>query len=191
MQKAGVYMTTSEVNRYIKNDIKSIKSNFDIVSSLNSENDDINQMLAIDYKTYMLDNILTKIDRATMSVSLEGREPLLDYRIIEFAAQLPSKYKYSEKSKKYILKEIAHKYLPKDLMDRPKMGFSMPLNEWFGDELKVYINEYLDSYKIKEVSVLNTKEVENLKIKWLRDGKDTSKIWLILVYMMWWEKWMK
>jgi asparagine synthase (glutamine-hydrolysing) len=191
MQKAGVYMTTSEVNRYIKNDIKSIKSNFDIVSSLNSENDDINQMLAIDYKTYMLDNILTKIDRATMSVSLEGREPLLDYRIIEFAAQLPSKYKYSEKGKKYILKEIAHKYLPKDLMDRPKMGFSVPIYDWFKDELRDYFMTYLDYDRLEKEGIFNAKEVVRLRDSYLSGNKENvEKLWSFLMFEMWYEEWM-
>lgn len=70
-------------------------------------------MLAIDYQTYMVDDILTKVDRAIMSVSLEGREPLLDHRIIEFSAQLPLQIKYKNGDKKWILKQITHKYLPK------------------------------------------------------------------------------
>ena len=146
--------------------------------------------MAIDYKTYQLDDILVKVDRATMSASLEGREPLLDHNLIEFVATLPNDYKIYNGDKKYLLKSIVHDYIPKELMDRPKMGFSMPLNEWFGDELKSYIIEYLDSNLVKHVDTLNIKEVEKLKNRWLDDGKETSKIWLILVYMMWWKKWM-
>lgn len=81
--------------------------------------------MAMDYQTYLLDDILQKVDRAGMSVSLEGREPFLDHRIIEWAAQLPMDYKYHNGSKKFILKEIVHQYVPKTMIDRPKkvLGF--------------------------------------------------------------------
>ncbi len=105
--------------------------------------DDLDKVLAIDYSTYMRDDILTKVDRATMSVSLEGREPLLDNSIIEFIAQVDSKIKYKNGIKKYILKEITHQYIPKELMDRPKKGFGIPIFEWFKDDLKEYIDYYL------------------------------------------------
>ena len=73
---------------------------------------------------------LQKVDRATMSVSLEGREPFLDHRIIEWAAQLPNEFKYFQGNKKYILKEINKKYIPENMMDRPKMGFGIPIEKW-------------------------------------------------------------
>jgi len=167
-----------------------IVTSFDKYESLNNSNHAIDKLMAIDYKTYQLDDILVKVDRATMSASLEGREPLLDYKLIEYVAKLPNDYKIHNGDKKYLLKSIVHDYIPKELMDRPKMGFSMPLEEWFGDELKDYVLEYLDSSLIQQVELLNTKEVESLKNRWLSDGSGVSKIWLILVYMMWWKKWM-
>src|SRR5690606_18504908 len=85
------------------------KTDFDINGELNEFNDDLNRMLAVDYRTFLVDNNLTKVDRATMSVSLEGREPLLDHRIIEFSAQLPSQYKFENGKGKIILKNIVHK----------------------------------------------------------------------------------
>ena len=144
--------------------------------------------MAIDYKTYQLDDILVKVDRATMSVGLEGREPLLDHRIIEFVSTLPSKYKIKNGEKKYILKEIVHNYIPKELMDRPKMGFGFPLKEWFGDELKKYILEYLDSEKITKIGLLNVQEVEVLKKDWLVNNRNLNKLWLILNFVMWYER---
>mgnify|MGYP003340789712 CR=1 FL=1 len=89
--------------------------------------DDLSYMMAIDYKTYMLDDILQKVDRATMTASLEGREPFLDQDIIEFAARIPSAYKMHNGTKKYILREIVHRYVPKEMMERPKMGFGIPI----------------------------------------------------------------
>ena len=191
MTYASVYLTPKEVQKYMKKEISPLVTNHHIIDELNSQNDDINQMLAIDYKTYMLDNILTKIDRATMSVSLEGREPLLDYRIIEFAAQLPSKYKYNEKSKKYILKEIAHKYLPKDLMDRPKMGFSVPIYDWFKDELRDYFMEYLDFDRLDKQGIFDAKEVVRLRDSYLSGNRENvEKLWSFLMFEMWYEEWM-
>ena len=115
------HFTRNQINTLLKPQISIMKSNFDL-KTLNN-NDSLNSMLAVDYKTYMVDDVLTKVDRATMSASLEGREPLLDYRLIEFVAQLPSELKYKNGIKKYLLKEITHKYLPKKLMDRKKNGF--------------------------------------------------------------------
>ncbi len=169
-----------------------IKTSFDDNIFLNSHNDAVDKMMAIDYKTYQLDDILVKVDRATMSVGLEGREPLLDHRIIEFVSQLPSSYKIKDMNKKYILKSIVHDYIPKELMDRPKMGFSIPINEWFRDELKKYVLEYLDSEKIAITGVLNVAEVEKIKNEWLNNRSfSVNKIWLILTFMMWYERWMR
>jgi asparagine synthase (glutamine-hydrolysing) len=105
--------------------------------------DPVDQLLSTDYKTYLVDDILTKVDRATMAVSIEGREPLLDHRLIEFAAQLPLELKYKNKTQKYLLKQIAYKYLPKTLLDRPKSGFAIPLQKWFRTDLKYLLDEFL------------------------------------------------
>lgn len=77
----------------------------------------------------MNDDVLTKVDRATMSVSLEGREPLLDHRIIEYMARVPLDIKYKNKQGKYLLRQVLYKYLPKEMVDKPKSGFQIPLNE--------------------------------------------------------------
>ena len=98
----------------------------------------------------MVDDILQKVDRATMSVSLEGREPFLDQHIIEWAAQLPSDYKYHKGEKKYILRQIVHKYIPKEMMDRPKMGFAIPVENWLANELKDHW--YMELFKCNIIS---------------------------------------
>lgn len=178
----------SEVKKLLNNFEKNIETCFDDIRFLNQNNDSLDKIMAIDYKTYQLDDILVKVDRATMSVGLEGREPLLDHRIIEFISTLPSKYKIKNGEKKYILKEIVHNYIPKELMDRPKMGFGFPLKEWFGDELKKYILEYLDSEKITKIGLLNVQEVEVLKKDWLVNNRNLNKLWLILNFVMWYER---
>ncbi len=191
MQNVAHQITDYELKNILKSNFKTPKTNYECSSLLNHTNDNIDRMLAIDYKTYMLDDILTKVDRATMSVSLEGREPLLDYRIIEFAASLPSHYKYKNSSTKYILKEITHKYIPKKLMDRPKMGFGVPLIEWFKDELKEYFLIYLDEERLQKEGIFNAKEVVYLRDKYLNGEKvNVETLWSLLIFQMWYERWM-
>jgi asparagine synthase (glutamine-hydrolysing) len=148
-------------------------------------------MMAIDYQTYLLDDILQKVDRATMSVSLEGREPFLDQRIIEWAAQLPMKYKYNNGNKKFIIKEIVHKYLPVKMMDRPKMGFGIPIANWLLNELKPFVDQYLDEAFVLKQNVFNNTEIQSIK-KSFYGGKveKTEKIWYLLMFQMWYDKWM-
>lgn len=189
MKYTSEYFTKKERNKLLKVDFDNLATNFDI--QIANTNDEINQMLAIDYKTYMLDDILTKVDRATMSVSLEGREPLLDYRLIEFVSQLPSDLKYKNGDKKWLLKQITHKYLPKKMMDRPKQGFGVPLTEWFRDELKEYFMIYLDEKRIEKEGLFDSKEIIRLRDSYLLGNKENvQKLWFLLMFEMWYEKWM-
>ena len=165
---------------------------FDELPPNGQDNDIIQSLLALDYKTYMVDDILTKVDRATMSVSLEGREPLLDHRIIEFAAQLPSYLKYHNGNKKYILKEITHKYLPKELMNRPKMGFGVPIINWFQKELKELLDYYFSEKWLSQQGLFNFHTVNSIILAYKRgETGNIHKIWILLMFQMWWEKWMK
>lgn len=148
--------------------------------------------LAMDYQTYLPDDILQKVDRASMSVSLESREPLLDHRLIEYAAQLPDDFKYRNGSKKWLLKEIVHQYIPKTVMDRPKMGFAIPIESWLKNELRDLLETYLSEQKINETGFFNWTEVEKLKTAFLAGRKEFGvKIWYLLSYLMWYEKWGK
>jgi asparagine synthase (glutamine-hydrolysing) len=189
MKYTSEYFTKKERDKLLKLGFDDLVTNFDI--KVADTNDEINQMLAIDYKTYMVDDILTKVDRATMSVSLEGREPLLDYRLIEFVSQLPSNLKYKDGDKKWLLKQITHKYLPKEMMDRPKKGFGVPLTEWFRDELKEYFMIYLDEKRIEKEGLFNPKEIVKLRDSYLSGNKENvQKLWFLLMFEMWYEKWM-
>ena len=191
MKYASLYSTFNESNNLLKNRVQTLITNFDKGSLLNECNDDINKMLAIDYKTYMVDGVLTKVDRATMSLSLEGREPFLDYRLIEFVATLPSHLKYKNGVQKHLLKEITHKYLPKELMDRPKMGFGVPMQEWFKDELKDYFLHYLDAKRLKKEGIFDENEVVKLRDNYLNGKKqNVDTLWSILMFEMWYERWM-
>jgi len=191
MQHVSQHITSHELRSILKSDFTLAKTNFDTASLLNIDNNNLDSMLAIDYKTYMLDDILTKVDRATMSVSLEGREPLLDYRLIEFVATLPSQYKLKDNNTKHILKEITHRYIPKEMMDRPKMGFGVPLMEWFKDELKEYFLVYFDEERLKREGMFNAQKVVWMRDRYLRGEKvDIEILWSLLIFQMWYEKWM-
>jgi asparagine synthase (glutamine-hydrolysing) len=149
-------------------------------------------MMAIDYTTYMVDDILQKVDRATMTASLEGREPFMDHRVIEFAAQLPDDYKYRNGIKKYILREVVHRHIPKELMDRPKMGFAIPIADWLRTDLRDLLENYLSEQRIKEEGFFNWEYVLKLKTQFLLGKKEYDlKIWYLLMFEMWMEKWGK
>lgn len=148
-------------------------------------------MMAVDYQTYLLDDILQKVDRASMSVSLEAREPFLDHRVIEWAARLPDHYKYYKGSKKHIVREIVHDYIPKSLMDRPKMGFAIPIENWLSHELKQQVLHYLDDALISKQEIFHVQAVQNLKADFFNGKKELGvKIWYLLMFQMWYQKWM-
>ena len=153
--------------------------------------DEINSMLAIDYVNYLPGDILTKVDRATMSVGLEGREPLLDHRLLEWMAQIPGEIKIKNGEKKTILKEIVHKYIPRIIMDRPKMGFGVPINIWFKKELKDYFNTYLSAAALQKHHLFNIENIEKKKKAYFK-GNDrlVPELWNLLMFQMWYEKWM-
>ncbi|WP_158797045.1 asparagine synthase (glutamine-hydrolyzing) [Pedobacter sp. L105] len=152
--------------------------------------DDLSYMMAVDYQTYMVDDILQKVDRATMSASLEGREPFLDQHIIEWAAQLPTAYKYHNKEKKYILKQIVHQYIPKELMERPKMGFSVPIEKWLQHELKDMVNSYLNLEKLQQHGLFNNQVVLAIVGNFYNGRKENYlQVWYLLMFQMWYDQW--
>ncbi len=144
----------------------------------------------LDYTSTLTDLLLTKVDRASMSVSLEGREPLLDHRLLEFAAQLPPSFKNNGIQSKIILKEIVHREIPKKLMDRPKMGFDLPIYDWLKGDLEYLMAEYLSTSKLNEHQIFNPNYVKIL-ISEFKMNKLLYKeiIWRLIVFQMWYEKW--
>ena len=141
-----------------------------------------------DYKLFMCDDVLTKVDRATMSVSLEGREPLLDHRLIEYLARVPIDIKYKNGQGKYLLRQILYKYVPKELVDKPKSGFQIPLARWLRNELKGLVDTYLNDSKLDE-SLFNKNAINEIKRRFFAGEELQSAIWFILSYQMWRGKW--
>lgn len=190
MKYISQYITVDEANVFLKNKFAGYNTNFESEKNLFPDVNTLNKLLAIDYQTFLVDNNLVKVDRATMSVGLEGREPMLDHRIIEFVAQLPAHFKIKNQTNKYILKQIVHKYVPQHLMDRPKMPFIAPLNVWFKDELKEKIQHYLSEKKLNDSALFNNASVMKLSKDYLEGKRVTyQKVWNILVFQLWYEKW--
>lgn len=150
--------------------------------------DPISVATAMDYVNYMPDDILVKVDRATMSVSLEGRDPLLDHRIIEYAAQLPISYKFDQGSKKRIYKDILYQYIPKEMMERPKSGFMMPVDAWLRGDLKYLLEEHIGNTLDPEF--FRVEQVKAIKDLYLQDklGHENKVIWRILAFQLWYGK---
>jgi len=148
------------------------------------------RMMAGDFKSWLPDDILTKVDRASMSVGLESREPFLDHNLAEFSARIPGRLKNSHGSGKYILKKILNKYLPSDLVDRPKKGFTIPLADWLRGELNPLLMDYLNESNIKSDGIFNHKVV-TYYLKELKNGSvNVHKLWYLLMFQMWKEKWL-
>ncbi|RLA84392.1 MAG: asparagine synthase (glutamine-hydrolyzing) [Epsilonproteobacteria bacterium] len=185
-QNASSYVDKNDVNK-----ILNIKSNKSIYSLFENKSNltFLNYMMSVDYKAFMNDDVLTKVDRATMSVSLEGREPLLDHRIIEYLARVPEELKYKNRQGKYLLRQILYKYLPKEMVDKPKSGFQIPLEEWLKGDLRYLVEKYLDEKRLDD-EIFNVKEIVELKTKlFLGQYVNINQIWLVIMFEMWKEKW--
>jgi asparagine synthase (glutamine-hydrolysing) len=146
----------------------------------------LNQMCEWDFRHYMVDDILVKVDRATMYHSIEGREPFLDHRLVEFAAQLPLKYKIRNGETKYILKKLLGRYLPKELYTLPKRGFGAPLQLWIKEHYKDQFAEILrDSHPLFEKKAINQLVQKHQK------GEENNYIllWYLFSFQLWYNKW--
>ncbi len=187
----GQVYTSSQLEDLMVHSAPKATSFFNSEAEFTAEMEQLDRMLAMDYKTYMVDDILVKVDRAAMSTSLEGREPLLDHRLIELAAQLPQQYKMKGTDKKYILKQIVHKYLPQSMMDRPKMGFGVPVFDWLRGDLKFYVDEYMNEAALAQHGLFRQEGVAHIINRFLAGDRNyNSLFWYLLMFQMWYKKWM-
>lgn len=151
----------------------------------------VNFMRAADYRAYLADDILVKVDRAAMAVGLEGREPFLDQQIVEFAAGLPVEFLTKDGVSKRILRRILYKYIPPELMDRPKSGFVVPLDLWLRNELKSFLTDHLNQERIEREGTFHWPIIQQ-EIEAFFSGRTASsdRLWLILEYELWRERWL-
>lgn len=149
----------------------------------------IHKMMYLDMVRYLPGDILTKVDRASMGVSLEARAPLLDYRVVEFAWRLPLSMKMKGGQGKYLLREILSRYLPKNLIDRPKMGFGVPVAEWLRGPLRSWAEDLLDPQRLKEDGFFALPEIQK---KWRQHQSGQRnwqyELWNILMFQAWLRK---
>lgn len=184
----------------IKQILLQSKNNFyyDFEKKYQEERYDITRML-LDLDTFFPDDILTKVDRASMKYSLECRCPIVDKNVVEMAFRLPWYFKDDQGNQKRILKDIAYQYIPKELLDRPKMGFSIPLDQWMRGRLKEQILDYSSRDFLVKQGIFDADRITELLQyyftygdggKW--SGKNYSKIvWPYFIFQQWYAEYMQ
>ena len=144
----------------------------------------------MDMMMYLPEDILTKLDRASMAVSLEARVPLLDHRVVEFAWRLPVDFKILDTEGKRILRAVIAQYLPVHLFKRRKMGFGFPLAHWLRGPLRPWAEELLSPSKICQQGILNAIPIRQAWKEHVEGNKNRStELWAILMFQAWQEKW--
>lgn len=183
---------SSHIDRTVVSDFLKIKKNVDYFKKWGKINDVefLEQMMAIDYKLLSSDDVLVKVNRAAISAALEVAEPLLDHRLIEYLAKVPSSIKHKNNQSKYLQRQILYKYLPKELVDKPKSGFQAPLDQWLRNELKELVLVHLDDTKLDK-NIFDTREIHNIKKRFFNGEKLETIIWFVVMYQMWKEMWLE
>ncbi|PYU96293.1 MAG: asparagine synthase (glutamine-hydrolyzing) [Acidobacteria bacterium] len=144
-----------------------------------------------DIKTYLVDNILAKVDRMSMANSLEARTPFLDYRVVEFAAGVPSHLKLNGFQSKYLLKRCMAGKLPNEILHRKKEGFSIPIKNWLKKELRPLMEDVLSEQRIKREGLFNAPYIEKLKADHLKGAANNShQLWPLIVFECWRDKYL-
>src|SRR6266508_4082768 len=174
-----------ELRRLLGWDGHAARSNCDIYPGEDGE-----KLCLWDLHHYLPGDILTKVDRATMAVSIEGREPLLDHRLVEFAFALPFRFRRGASGPKHLLRKVLYKYVPREYIDRPKQGFGIPLHQWLRD-LRQLIDQYIEPSVIAAQGIFDVGVVRRLLTRF-RAGDDLAgdKLWLLLAFQMWHARWM-
>lgn len=147
--------------------------------------------MAHDARFYLPHNILTKVDRASMAVSLEARAPLLDYRIYEYVWSLPLHFKIRDGQGKWLLRQVLARHVPSNLFERPKQGFSMPVGAWLRGALRDWAEHFLDEQAMTQQGLL---DVQTIRAVWQDHINGTAdhgtKLWTVLMFQAWRDKWL-
>ncbi len=191
----NTFMTDAMWNRIANDDLKKEINGYhpstqsiDFYNAADAD-DHLSRVLYTDIKTYLVGDILVKVDRMSMANSLEVRAPILDHRVVEYAASIPSSLKLNQKEKKYILKKSFSPLLPPDILYRKKMGFSVPLAHWLRNELKSTAEEKLFHSDNGLSNYFKSAEIKNIWLEHQQQIKDHSAtLWSLLMFEFWWQK---
>ena len=152
----------------------------------------LERMMLADQQGYLPDDLLAKVDRTSMAVSLEVRVPILDHRVVELSWRLPEHAKLREGRGKWALRQVLERRVPRELIDRPKVGFSVPLAEWLRGPLRGWAEERLTPARLAEVPELDGTRIRRSWESFLRGGNnDHLGIWTVLMFEGWRERWMR
>lgn len=145
-----------------------------------------NKIMLMDMEVYHPDDILVKVDRSAMAVSLETRVPMLDKDVVEFAWTIPMEYKKQGDTGKLVLRDVLYRYVPKEMMERPKRGFAIPITDWLkSPALREWAESLLDTELVRRQGILNADEVQRIWRDFTDNGNWRIQIWYMLMFQSW------